>query len=77
MSLEEILKQKKEIMNMIYNVGWIFLATPALMQAFPWIAGTLLIWAGAEGRLINVFGSINMGPSSVMMSGFVTMIYMT
>jgi hypothetical protein len=28
MSLDEILKVKKEIMDMIYNVGFIFLVTP-------------------------------------------------
>ena len=77
MSLEEILKVKKEIMDMIYNVGWIFLATPILIQGGHWIVGMLLIWAGVPGRLINTFGSINTVPSSVIMSGFVTMIYMT
>jgi hypothetical protein len=32
MSLDEILKVKKEIMDMIYNVGFIFLVTPIFLQ---------------------------------------------
>lgn len=77
MSLEDIVKQKEEIMDMIYNVGWIFLATPVFMQAIPFIVGMLIIGTEFEEIMRLAIEVYARGPASVMTSGFLTMIYMT
>ena len=72
MSLEDILKQKQEIMDMIYNVGFIFFFMPIL---FPFIIGMLMMVSGFDPEeSLNVGGAVAQG--SVMWSGFVTMMYM-
>jgi hypothetical protein len=59
MSLDEILKVKKEIMDMIYNVGFIFFLMPIL---FPIIIGMLMMLSGfdPEGSL-NIGGAVAQG----------------
>jgi hypothetical protein len=75
MSLEDILKEKEEIMDMIYNVGWIFFASPVLMPLF---VSILMIGTGSdfEGSFPG-FGAGIVAIGSIQMSGFFTMIYMT
>ncbi len=75
MSLENILIEKEEIMDMIYNVGWILFASPVLV---PLIVGILMIVTGFEFEgSFNGFGAGIVAIASIQMSGFFTMIYMT
>ena len=75
MSLEDILKEKEEIMDMIYNVGWILFASPILIPVF---VGILMIVTGIDfdGSFAG-FGAGIVAIGSIQMSGFFTMIYMT
>ncbi len=82
MSLDEILKVKQEIMDMIYNVGFIFLATPIFLQGIRWVVSMLMYVAGFQNEVTLYFELLErLGPSvlvtrSITWSGFITMMYM-
>jgi len=70
MSLKEISIEKKEIYNMLYNVGAIFFVTPFILAAVPFFFSALTSTElGFESGVLAI--------SSITMSGFVTMLYTT